>query len=169
MYKLVRWLPEFEGITSESPILDLGCGNGFTLTELYDEGFRNLMGVDYSAGAIDLARKIAESEGKEIEYQVDDILATQLQKKFQVVMDKGTFDAISLSEERVNNQKKYIQSVKSLLAGDCPSYFIITSCNFTTDELNAIFQQGNKDWTCISLFVAILLHPKFLLSSSPKF
>lgn len=46
-------LKEFEKYVSpEKSILDVGCGYGRTLSELYDQGFKNLTGVDFSQGMI---------------------------------------------------------------------------------------------------------------------
>jgi len=39
-------------VSEEKNILDVGCGYGRTLKELYDHGFRNLTGVDFSQGMI---------------------------------------------------------------------------------------------------------------------
>lgn len=38
-------------------ILDVGCGYGRTLNELYQEGFRNLIGVDFADGMIERGRQ----------------------------------------------------------------------------------------------------------------
>ena len=38
--------------TKEIDILDVGCGYGRTLNELYENGFKNLTGVDFSQGMI---------------------------------------------------------------------------------------------------------------------
>ena len=40
-------------------ILDLGCGNAAILLELAKRGYTNLTGVDYSAGAIELAERLS--------------------------------------------------------------------------------------------------------------
>jgi SAM-dependent methyltransferase len=39
-------LQAIEGISKTAPILDLGCGNGFTLKLLATDGFQNLDGID---------------------------------------------------------------------------------------------------------------------------
>jgi ubiquinone/menaquinone biosynthesis C-methylase UbiE len=39
-------------------ILDVGCGYGRTLNKLYNNGFKNLSGVDYSQGMIDRGLKL---------------------------------------------------------------------------------------------------------------
>ena len=39
-------------ITKDSCILDVGCGYGRTLDELYRNGYQNLIGIDFSSGMI---------------------------------------------------------------------------------------------------------------------
>lgn len=39
-------------VSSEMNILDVGCGYGRTLNELYNQGFKNLTGIDYSRSMI---------------------------------------------------------------------------------------------------------------------
>jgi ubiquinone/menaquinone biosynthesis C-methylase UbiE len=45
-------------VSRKSKILDVGCGYGRTLNELYNCGFKNLFGVDFSQGMIDRGRKL---------------------------------------------------------------------------------------------------------------
>ena len=58
MNRMVRWLEK--NTDPESKIIDLGCGNGMMSIELYEAGFHNVDGVDYSQHAIDLAKKLAQ-------------------------------------------------------------------------------------------------------------
>ena len=39
-------------VKKENRILDVGCGYGRTLDELYRDGYRNLVGIDFSSGMI---------------------------------------------------------------------------------------------------------------------
>ena len=38
-------------------ILDIGCGYGRTLDELYHNGYRNLIGIDFSKGMIERGKQ----------------------------------------------------------------------------------------------------------------
>ncbi|CAH2220006.1 jg27045 [Pararge aegeria aegeria] len=58
------------GIDKNTAIIDLGCGNGYTLSELAKEGFTNLLGVDYCTEAITLAEKVTKREFPELKYQL---------------------------------------------------------------------------------------------------
>ncbi len=57
----------------------------------------------------------------------------------KLVLDKGTWDAIALSENRKQLQEGYIKTVLKVLSESNPHYFLITSCNFTREELVAFF------------------------------
>ncbi|XP_028549575.1 EEF1A lysine methyltransferase 2 isoform X2 [Dendrobium catenatum] len=115
-------------------VLDIGTGNGLLLQELAKIGFSDLTGTDYSEGAIELSRNLAVRNGfSHIKFLVDDVLETKLDKKFQLVMDKGTLDAIGLHPDGPVKRLMYWDSVAKLVA---PSgILVITSCNNTKDDL----------------------------------
>ncbi|XVF81884.1 hypothetical protein PTKIN_Ptkin15bG0191700 [Pterospermum kingtungense] len=115
-------------------VLDIGTGNGLLLQELSKLGFTDLTGTDYSEGAIDLARSLADRGGfSNIKFLVDDILETKLERQFQLVMDKGTLDAIGLHPDGPIKRMMYWDSVSKLVAPG--GLLVITSCNHTKDEL----------------------------------
>ncbi|KAG0278185.1 hypothetical protein BGZ96_002503 [Linnemannia gamsii] len=118
--KMVDWVEEhYEDEKETCAILDLGCGNGHLLLDLAELGFENLTGIDYSPAAIELAKAVAEDKEVDhiIKYEAVDFLAeketlewcTQQAasatdgrgepKKFMVMLDKGTYDAISLHQK----------------------------------------------------------------------
>ena len=45
-------------VKKDDVILDVGCGYGRTLNELYTNGYKNLIGIDFSKGMIERAKKI---------------------------------------------------------------------------------------------------------------
>jgi SAM-dependent methyltransferase len=56
---LLPTVGKLDGLSSESPILDLACGTGAWLKRLHDAGYRDLCGVDRDTpgfGAVELAR-----------------------------------------------------------------------------------------------------------------
>ncbi|KAK6266607.1 hypothetical protein QUC31_017444 [Theobroma cacao] len=115
-------------------VLDIGTGNGLLLQELAKQGFTDLTGTDYSEGAIDLARSLADRDGfLNIKFLVDDILETKLERRFKLVMDKGTLDAIGLHPDGPIKRMMYWDSVSKLVARG--GVLVITSCNHTKDEL----------------------------------
>ncbi|TYH44380.1 hypothetical protein ES332_D11G190500v1 [Gossypium tomentosum] len=130
-------------------VLDIGTGNGLLLQELSKQGFTDLTGTDYSEGAIDLAQSLADRDGfSNIKFLVDDILETKLDRQFQLVMDKGTLDAIGLHPDGPIKRIMYWDSVSKLLAPG--GILVITSCNHTKDELVQEVENFNQRNIAIS-------------------
>ncbi|KAL4582481.1 hypothetical protein LXL04_007031 [Taraxacum kok-saghyz] len=127
---------EFKKDLGAWSVLDVGTGNGLLLQELSKQGFSDLTGTDYSEGAIDLAQNLANRDGFDtIKFLVDDILETKLDKKFRLVTDKGTLDAIGLHPDGPIKRQviMYWESMSRLVAPG--GLLVITSCNNTRDEL----------------------------------
>ncbi|XP_074284714.1 uncharacterized protein LOC141610417 [Silene latifolia] len=124
-------------------VLDLGTGNGLLLQEIAKHGFSDLTGVDYSEGAVDLARGLAERDGlTNLTFLVDDVLDTKLERQFQLVMDKGTLDAIGLHPDGPIKRLMYWDSVAKLVAPG--GLLVITSCNSTKDEIVREVERFNQ-------------------------
>ncbi|KAJ2811821.1 Protein-lysine N-methyltransferase efm4, partial [Coemansia sp. 'formosensis'] len=135
---------------NEARILDVGCGNGHLLLELAEDGYTNLTGTDYSPQAIELAKSIAVSRGCDtITFVEQDFLsATDVARiagddKFDVVLDKGTYDAICLKpkDDGADVDQKAIDTYPKSVVDSLKDsgVFLITSCNWTEDELVARF------------------------------
>lgn len=110
------------------------------LIELWRENFKNLTGIDYSASAIELSKQIAADQNILIAYEVLDLLSSNEikqrlgDKKFDIVHDKGTYDAVSLHpDDPAVKRNLYIENVYNITADD--GLFILSSCNWTEDEL----------------------------------
>nr|XP_033509075.1 EEF1A lysine methyltransferase 2 [Nicotiana tomentosiformis] len=127
-------------------VLDIGTGNGLLLQEFVKQGFSDLTGTDYSEGAIDLARRLADHDGfTNIKFLVDDVLETKLDTRFRLVLDKGALDAIGLHPDGPIKRIMYWDSVSKIVspgglldkfnAGTFLLNWVITSCNSTKDEL----------------------------------
>lgn len=161
------------GITKENEgsatrIVDLGTGNGHMLFALREEGWRgDMVGVDYSETSVQLARRIASQRHRRWVGQAEveeeeappgletmrfdrwDILNEEpsdwLGEGFHLVLDKGTFDAISLSAETDAQGRRicetYRQRVLPLIKTGC--FLIITSCNWTRKELLQWFETAD--------------------------
>eukprot|EP00105_Crassostrea_gigas_P016275 XP_011433606.1 PREDICTED: protein-lysine N-methyltransferase mettl10 [Crassostrea gigas] len=140
--RVLDWLEDYGGVVTEDPVIDLGCGNGVMLLEMAKRGYSNLTGVDYSEGAVQLARSIADKkEVACIDYQVADLIAddctrkyTCLTRQYKLVIDKGTYDAISLIPgDDIKTRQAYLKTVRQILSSD--GVFVITSCNWTKEQL----------------------------------
>lgn len=136
MRMFFRWITtELNLNKDKDKIIDVGCGNAMTLVELAKKGFTNLMGVDYSLKAVDLARMVLnDNDLPNVKVEVCDILDDTLPHDFKVVHDKGTYDAISLNpEDPTEKREKYIENVYRILLPQ--GYLVLTSCNWTKEEL----------------------------------
>ncbi|GAA5825217.1 hypothetical protein JCM3770_001834 [Rhodotorula araucariae] len=148
-------------------ILDVGTGNGQLLFALSAAGYTALTGIDYSPLSIELARailaaRVASSAADDDEehagvaspppaFHTADILDVALGRPVEhvtpsenepwgLVTDKGTYDAVCLSDERREGrtlQELYIVSIARLLRAG--GLFLITSCNWTQAELEKAF------------------------------
>ncbi|KAG8196039.1 hypothetical protein JTE90_029008 [Oedothorax gibbosus] len=138
--RIVNWLCKNE-VDKDLPILDVGCGNAMTLVSLAKAGYTDLTGVDYAQEAIDLSKKIVEQKNLNITLETLDFLGANLDsssalysKKFHIVIDKGTYDAICLDRQNAAlKRKKYIEQVLRILSS--AGFFLLFSCNWTKDEL----------------------------------
>ncbi|KAK2806760.1 hypothetical protein FQN49_008798, partial [Arthroderma sp. PD_2] len=160
--------PEHTHADTQPTILDLGTGNGSMLTLLREEGeFAGpMVGVDYSIKSVELARQLNERnpELQDIRFEEWDILDPKHEEDicrgvfgkdiawfpygdggFDVVLDKGTFDAVSLSGEGGDKRicEKYPGIALRLVKKG--GFFIITSCNWTENELVEWFTLTGKD------------------------
>ena len=65
---------------------------------------------------------------------------------FEICLDKGTFDAIALCpDDALAKRAKYIDNVACLVK-EQGGKLIITSCNFTENELAKHFQESEFDY-----------------------
>lgn len=107
-----------------------------------------MVGIDYSPKAVELAEKIAKERGMQerVRFEVADCVKDELSAAewvpeggFGVILDKGTFDAISLSGEVLEDgsgrrlYEGYAQGVVGVMARG--GLLVVTSCNWTEEEL----------------------------------
>ena len=64
--------------------------------------------------------------------------------RFDVITDKGTFDAVGLAEGAPAKQRLYVRAAASLLK-PAVGLLVITSCNSTREELVAHFCRSSSD------------------------
>ena len=98
------------------------------LRELEDFGFTNLTGIDYATSSIKLAAQICPNLANNL-FQAD-ILKTdeRFVGKYKIAMDKGTFDAISLTpSDKEEAIAKYSDNVAQMLQNKGDFLFITRS------------------------------------------
>lgn len=124
-----------------------------------DPQLLHLTGIDYSPLSLVLAQEVEdtrreaiideidEEEGEVIndvttDWRAADLLRHNFEGEvWDLVMDKGTFDALCLSDEVVEEEggrlpsRVYPEKVSKLVKEG--GFFLITSCNFTEEEIKA--------------------------------
>jgi len=78
----------------------LGCGNSSLAVDLYNDGFKNIVNIDYSSVVIsNMQRRHKTLKG--IEWVVMDMtdMSDFLPSLFDVVLEKGTLDALLVAEK----------------------------------------------------------------------
>ena len=169
--RVIDWIKNnFKETAYEPKILDLGCGNGHFTLKLIEAGWKNVAALDYSENAVELAKKLVGFDVNDDRIFKADILnpstlPSKHYKTFDLIVDKGTFDAISLNPdfeglEKVSKTKiiadAFKNTLKNLLAKE-DSLFIITSCNWTSQELEQIFGPEFKP-------IGEVTHTKFMFA-----
>ncbi|KAI5793405.1 S-adenosyl-L-methionine-dependent methyltransferase [Pyronema domesticum] len=161
--RILRYLSQLP--VKPASILDVGTGNGHLLFEILDDEDLNgeeeeaiagpLVGIDYSPASITLCQKIAETrdpEGRTSFFQADVIKDSLKDAKwlpqggFDCVLDKGTFDAISLSEETLEDGRRVVEAYPANVAGVVKKggWLVVTSCNWTEEELRRRMEGGGS-------------------------
>jgi len=135
-------------------VLDIGAGNGTLSIALVEAGYdpSRILGIDYSADSVRLARSVASHRSASgITFEPCDFLSDNPptlsgmpgpEQSWDLLLDKGTFDAIALASKsdgsEVSPTDMYPGRVSRLLKAG--GYFLITSCNFTEEELKHRFE-----------------------------
>lgn len=104
-----------------------------------------MVGVDYSEKAIDLAKSIVEKKNLRVDYRVVDVLNEKEypKEKFQIAVDKGTYDAIALCPDDPKTKRLLYKKFLCNILDSNDSMFVITSCNWTTQELVDFFTSND--------------------------
>lgn len=106
--KMVDWMIENCPASSRPFVLEVGSGNGTLLLSLAEEGYsaEALCGIDYSLDAIKLAELNASQRNvPDLTFAVCDFLhevpdtLPGMRDLWDVLLDKGTYDAIALGEK----------------------------------------------------------------------
>lgn len=172
--RVFRWLLRNKDISKSASILDIGCGAGYMVAELFEKGFTNIVGIDYSQPALQVCKKALQKRGIEtdsVSWVCVDIMSQTLIAdrsenlnpalsklnvrtcsdsdtaeitsdsilcKFDICIDKGTYDAVSLNPDDSHEKRQlYIKKLCSWMSNN--GLFIIVSCNWTVKELVAQF------------------------------
>ncbi|KAH7884459.1 S-adenosyl-L-methionine-dependent methyltransferase [Phlebopus sp. FC_14] len=152
--KMVQWALQHVPPRPDLTVLEVGSGNGTLIFALVAAGYPpdQLSGIDYSEGAVELARRIANTRDKceDVTFNQCDFLHDDPPSPhghegtndgvWDLIMDKGTYDAIALMAKDAEGNPPvdgYPLRVARLLKPG--GHFLITSCNFTETELHERF------------------------------
>jgi SAM-dependent methyltransferase len=130
--KMVDWILQCLPPSTDASILEVGSGNGTLLFALADAGYTatRLSGIDYSPDAVKLAKSIALTrKSQHITFNLCDFLKedppllshmpqTIDQCAWDMLLDKGTFDAIALGEKDESGRSpaaRYPERIAKLL------------------------------------------------------
>ncbi|KAF8836736.1 S-adenosyl-L-methionine-dependent methyltransferase [Paxillus ammoniavirescens] len=92
-------------------ILILGCGNSTFSEDMWEDGYRNIVNVDYSAVVIEqMDAKHAELRPEMQWYEMDVRSLSFEDASFDIAIDKGTMDAMMTSSTDVWNPPEAIIS-----------------------------------------------------------
>ncbi|KAF8677706.1 Protein-lysine N-methyltransferase EFM4 [Rhizoctonia solani] len=147
--KMLEWTLDNYPPNTEPYVLDIGTGNGIMTVTLAENGYDpgHLVGLDYSEPSVKLARAVANARGhSSIRYVVSDFINETAPAPTEGVSPgnwdllQGTYDAIALSgrsEDGKTIVSRYPPKVAEALKPG--GMFLITSCNFTEEELKEAF------------------------------
>ncbi len=79
-------LMELVGDPTGMAVLDVACGEGFYSRQIRRRGAAKVVGVDLSAGMVELARKQESAHGLGIEYVQGDARALEMVGQFDIVV-----------------------------------------------------------------------------------
>ncbi|KRX03797.1 hypothetical protein PPERSA_04305 [Pseudocohnilembus persalinus] len=76
-------------------MLNIGCGKSLFSEDMYDEGFTNILNIDYSEQVIEDMKNRSQKLRPKLQYEVMDIFNMSYKDdQFENILDKGCLDAV---------------------------------------------------------------------------
>jgi len=99
--RIEKTLNSFEGM-QDFTVLDVGCGSGRNSALFVEHGARRVVGVDFSAPMLELARQYTRQKNvaEQCEFIQADFLEHPFRESFDIVVALGVFDYVA-DPERV--------------------------------------------------------------------
>ncbi|KAI0308915.1 S-adenosyl-L-methionine-dependent methyltransferase [Amylostereum chailletii] len=130
------WFKKYEDVArifrdaipdKSSRILMLGCGNSTLSEDMYDDGYTNIVNIDYSPVVIQQMRGRHEHARSKMEWHEMDIRELVFANdSFDVAIDKGTMDAMMTAKGDVWD----------------PPPQVISDCTKEVDEVLRVLRKG---------------------------
>jgi SAM-dependent methyltransferase len=117
-----------EHVQKTGQILNLGCGNSRLTDEMYDDGYVNIMNIDYSSTVIrNMSEKLRERPEDTRRYQLMNAIELTFEPEtFDLVIDKGCLDSVLCGERCTPNSLRMLAGIYRCLKPDgtyiCVSY-----------------------------------------------
>jgi spermidine synthase len=137
-----------KNLSKDAKILMIGCGNSNLSSELYDLGYHNITNVDYSEFVIEEMIKKNQSTRPLMKWDVGDVTdlsALYTGEGFDVIIDKGTLDAIfsENSPELKAKSLRMFEEINRLLLKNTGIYICISLAqDYILDTLLEYFQNS---------------------------
>ncbi|KJP88638.1 hypothetical protein AK88_01718 [Plasmodium fragile] len=170
--KIINWVSKHfseEEKKEQVAILDIGCGNGLFLYKLRERGFPNLCGFDFSASAIELAKKLFGGRGADGDEIGDEKSAAdscmnraenptdvyvQVLDIYNIAQEVGPDSKLKKKYKLINDKgtfdiffmndkgQEYFTHVSFFFQVE--TLFCLTSCNACKEELLSIVNHFNQ-------------------------
>jgi len=126
-------------------ILHLGCGNSALSADMYDFGYTSIINVDYSQTVIN-QMSMRYADRPLMKWEVEDVTKLSYEDdKYNVIVDKGTLDAIfnDTDEATVAKVETMFSEVTRVLKKGGRFILVTLAQDFI---LNKVMQYFSKDW-----------------------
>ena len=96
-------------ISKNEKILNVGCGNSRLSESMYEDGYENIINIDFSSKVISYMDEKCRGRYPKMIFKVLDVCEMKDfdSGQFNIVLDKGTLDSVLCSENPVQNKVIY--------------------------------------------------------------
>ena len=96
----------------------LGCGNSKLSEDMYKDGYKNILSVDFSEVVINQMKEKCKETCPELEWRVMDVLDLTFtpEESFDFAIDKGTMDAVMGDSRSMWDIPEEIQTICSKMS-----------------------------------------------------
>lgn len=129
-FEWIKTYADISGIVEEATradrtchILNVGCGNSLITESMYDDGYHNIVNIDVSSVVIEQMQERNAHRQHMCWLHMDATCTSFIDDGFDVILDKGTLDAIAInnfdkfasSKEAQPMVAQYLKEMKRLL------------------------------------------------------
>jgi len=125
-------------------VLQIGCGNSALSEDLWDEGIKNPIGIDFSEKIIDIMIKRKDLYSREsLSYYHMDARGLNFDEdRFDVIIDKGCIDSMICTEDTGDHIRLTMSEISRVMKSG--GYFILISCGINELRSNYINMKNFK-------------------------